>query len=227
VRAQTRVLKLPTVGHDCDPLARQALAEAWPPLQHLRSLLDAELASRAERAIERRLHAARLPAQKILAQFDWRRAHGLERAHVEELGRCAWIPAARNVVLSGPVARERPIWPPRSASRPSNAVTTSPSTAPPTWSALSPRLAIPVPSRVCKSDFAASPFSSSMSWDVRHEAPKHRVDRGVHPGPSQRLREAEGRRSAGMSAEPGSSPDNVAKRRHYQTSRSRKQDGKA
>ena len=25
VRAQARVLKLPTVGHDCDPLARQAI----------------------------------------------------------------------------------------------------------------------------------------------------------------------------------------------------------
>jgi hypothetical protein len=45
VRAQTRVLKLPTVGRDCDPLARQALAEAWPPLRYLRSLLDAELAT--------------------------------------------------------------------------------------------------------------------------------------------------------------------------------------
>lgn len=103
VRAQTRVLKLPTVGRECDPLARQALAEAWPPLQYLRSLLDAELATRAERAIERRLHAARLPAQKTLAQFDWKRAHGLERARVEELGRCAWISTARNVVLLGPV----------------------------------------------------------------------------------------------------------------------------
>ena len=103
VRAQARVLKLPTVGHDCDPLARQALAEAWPPLQYLRSLLDAELATRAERAIERRLHAARLPAQKTLAQFDWKRAHGLERARVEELGRCAWVPTARNIVLLGPV----------------------------------------------------------------------------------------------------------------------------
>ncbi|MDP9151164.1 MAG: ATP-binding protein, partial [Myxococcota bacterium] len=114
VGAQARVLKLPTVGHDCDPLARQALAEAWPPLQYLRSLLDAELATRAERAIERRLHAARLPAQKTLAQFDWKRAHGLERARVEELGRCAWIPTARNVVLLGPVGTgrrsARPSW---------------------------------------------------------------------------------------------------------------------
>ena len=103
VRAQARALKLPTVARESDALARQALSEAWGPLQYLRTLLDAELATRAERAIERRLHAARLPAQKTLAQFDWKRAHGLERARVEELGRCAWIAESRNVVLLGPV----------------------------------------------------------------------------------------------------------------------------
>jgi len=58
---------------------------------------------RSEHAIERRLRAARLPARKTLTQFDWRRAHGLERARVEELARCAWIDSARNVVLVGPV----------------------------------------------------------------------------------------------------------------------------
>jgi DNA replication protein DnaC len=103
VRAQARALKLPTVARESETLARQALSEAWGPLQYLRTLLDAELATRAERAIERRLHAARLPAQKTLAQFDWKRAHGLERARVEELGRCAWIAESRNVVLLGPV----------------------------------------------------------------------------------------------------------------------------
>jgi DNA replication protein DnaC len=66
-------------------------------------MLDAELAARTEHAIERRMRAARLPSPKTLAQFDWRRAHGLERARVEDLGRCAWIPASRNVVLLGPV----------------------------------------------------------------------------------------------------------------------------
>jgi DNA replication protein DnaC len=103
IRAQARALKLPTVAREGDALARQALSEGWGPLQYLRTLLDAELATRAERAIERRLHAARLPAQKTLAQFDWKRAHGLERARVEELGRCAWITESRNVVLLGPV----------------------------------------------------------------------------------------------------------------------------
>jgi DNA replication protein DnaC len=28
-------------------------------------------------------------AQKTLVQFDWKRAHGLERARVEQVGRCA------------------------------------------------------------------------------------------------------------------------------------------
>jgi DNA replication protein DnaC len=103
IRAHTRVLKLPTVGREADNLGRQALAEGWAPLHYLRALLDAEISARTEHAIERRLRAARLPAPKTLAQFDWKRAHGLERARVEELGRCAWVPTARNVVFLGPV----------------------------------------------------------------------------------------------------------------------------
>src|SRR6202044_2934909 len=68
-----------------------------------RALLDAEIATRSEHATERRLRAAKLPARKTLSQFDWRRAHGLERARVEDLARCAWVDAARNIVLVGPV----------------------------------------------------------------------------------------------------------------------------
>ena len=88
VRAHTRVLKLPTVGRECEVLARQALADGQHPLSFLRALLDAEIAVRAEHAAERRVHAARLPARKTLSQFDWRRAHGLERARIEDLARC-------------------------------------------------------------------------------------------------------------------------------------------
>jgi DNA replication protein DnaC len=103
VRANCRVLKLPTVARESDTLARQALADGQHPLSFLRALLEAEVATRAEHAVERRLQAAHLPARKTLSQFDWRRAHGLERARVEDLARCAWVPAARNVVLVGPV----------------------------------------------------------------------------------------------------------------------------
>jgi DNA replication protein DnaC len=103
LRAHLRVLKLPTIARECDALARQALADGQHPLEFLRGLLQAEISTRAEHAIERRMKAARLPARKTLSQFDWRRAHGLERARFEELARATWIPAARNVVLVGPV----------------------------------------------------------------------------------------------------------------------------
>src|ERR1700679_506781 len=85
VRAHCRVLKLPTVARESDTLARQALADGQHPLAFLRSLLEAEVATRAEHAVERRLQAARLPARKTLSQFDWRRAHGLGRARAEGL----------------------------------------------------------------------------------------------------------------------------------------------
>jgi DNA replication protein DnaC len=103
IRAHCHTLKVPTIGRECEAVARESVAQAWPPLMYLRALLDAEVCTRAERAIARRLHAAKLPAHKTLAQFDWSRSHGLERIRVEELARCAWVPAARNVVLMGPV----------------------------------------------------------------------------------------------------------------------------
>lgn len=103
VRAHCRTLKLPTIAREFQETERRALAEGWPPAAYLHTLLDAEVSTRAEHAIERRVRAARLPARKTLAQFDWRRAHGVERPRVEALARCEWVPAARNVVLLGPV----------------------------------------------------------------------------------------------------------------------------
>ncbi len=58
VRAHCRVLKLPTVARESDTLARQALADGQHPLAFLRALLEAEVATRAEHAVERRLQAA-------------------------------------------------------------------------------------------------------------------------------------------------------------------------
>lgn len=64
IRAHTRVLKLPTVGRECDGLARQALADGQHPFGFLRAVLDAEIAMRVEHAAERRLRATKLPARR-------------------------------------------------------------------------------------------------------------------------------------------------------------------
>ncbi len=103
VRTHCRALKMPTVARECRDTAQRSLTEGWHPLTYLQTLLDAEIALRTDHATERRLRAARLPARKTLAQFDWRRPHGLDRARIEDLARCAWVPAARHVVFLGPV----------------------------------------------------------------------------------------------------------------------------
>lgn len=103
VRSHCRTLKLPTVARECAALERQALAEGWTPMAYLHTLLDAEVSVRQEHALERRLREAHLPARKTLAQFDWKRPHGLSRPTVEALARGEWVTEARNVVLLGPV----------------------------------------------------------------------------------------------------------------------------
>jgi hypothetical protein len=67
VLRMSHLLKLPTVARKCDTMARQALSDGQHPLGFLRRLLEAEMASSAERAAERRLRAARLPARKTLS----------------------------------------------------------------------------------------------------------------------------------------------------------------
>lgn len=54
----------------------------------------------------------------------------------------------------------------------------------------------------------------------------NRVGVETHPTLSQQGREAEGRRCVDAHTEPESSPDNVASRRHRQTTAARKRDGK-
>lgn len=103
IKSLCRTLKMPTIAREFASTERVALAEGWAPAAYLHTLLDAEASTRTEHAVERRLRAARLPARKTLAQFDWRRSHGVERARVEVLARCEWVAQARNIVLLGPV----------------------------------------------------------------------------------------------------------------------------
>jgi len=62
VKALCRTLKLPTVVREFVQAERVALSEACAPGEHLHTLLDAEVATRVEHAVARRLRAARLPA---------------------------------------------------------------------------------------------------------------------------------------------------------------------
>lgn len=75
----------------------EVLAEPW-----LLPLLDAELAERQRRSLERRLHQAQLGQFKTMADFQWDWPTRLDRGLVEDLFTCQFVRDATNVVLVGP-----------------------------------------------------------------------------------------------------------------------------
>src|SRR5438445_2763532 len=91
LREYTRALKLPAVLRECPALSRQAQTEGWPYEDFLRDLLEAEVRSRNERTIARRLKEAHFPDIKTLDHLDWEALQGISRPKLLELSRCEWI----------------------------------------------------------------------------------------------------------------------------------------
>ena len=70
VEATSRALHLPTVRQQAAALAEAALRDRLSHLAYLAEVLSAELADREARRRERRIHEARFPRLKLLADFD-------------------------------------------------------------------------------------------------------------------------------------------------------------
>ena len=70
VEATSRALHLPTVRQQASPLAEAALRDRLTHLAYLAEVLSAELDDREARRRERRIHEARFPRLKYLADFD-------------------------------------------------------------------------------------------------------------------------------------------------------------
>jgi DNA replication protein DnaC len=68
----------------------------------LGELLEAELASRRDRALSARTRMAGLPYQKTLAQFDFAFQPSVDQKQVRELQTLGFVEEASNIVLLGP-----------------------------------------------------------------------------------------------------------------------------
>jgi DNA replication protein DnaC len=97
-----KTLKLPTFLREYDKLARQCAAEGLDHVRFLARLVELELIDRERRMIERRIKAARFPANKSLDSFDFKAIPALNKMQVLELSRCEWIERRENVIALGP-----------------------------------------------------------------------------------------------------------------------------
>ena len=100
---QLLALRLHRILAQYESLAAQAAKENWTHVDYLARLLDAESAARDQRALERRLAAARFPVIKTLEQFQWNWPKKINRTQVTNLFRLGFVKDRTNVIFVGGV----------------------------------------------------------------------------------------------------------------------------
>lgn len=83
-----------------DFLARSAKSR-WSPHQILEQMVQAEIAERSRRSLERRLRLSGIKRFKPMADFDWSWPRKIERDVIERAFTLDFIAEARNLVLVG------------------------------------------------------------------------------------------------------------------------------
>jgi len=84
-------------------LAEQALKEHWTPTDYWAHLLEGECHRRRENRIQRRIQAARFPVLKTLETFNWSWPKKIDRVHIQDRFRLAFLETQSNVIFLGGV----------------------------------------------------------------------------------------------------------------------------
>ena len=96
-------LRLDHVSEHYEGLAKEAAAQNWTPVDYLQRLLEGECLCRQQRALERRIRAARFPVIKTVDQFDWSWPKKINRIQVQNLFRLGFLTEKANAVFVGGV----------------------------------------------------------------------------------------------------------------------------
>lgn len=94
-------LRLKHVADQYEPLAKLAAEKRWPYPEYLQRLLEGEYNARQERALERRVHAARFPVLKTLDRFRWDWPTKINEMQVKNLFRLGFAGKKTNVIFVG------------------------------------------------------------------------------------------------------------------------------
>lgn len=98
-----KYLKLSGITENYEATALKAAHETWSHVHYLTQLVELETSLRQERAIERRVRAARFPILKTLQQFRWNWPKKINQLQVKDLFRLQFMKAHANVILLGGV----------------------------------------------------------------------------------------------------------------------------
>ena len=97
-----KALRLPTVARECEKVAARCARENVDHLGYLLQVCELELIERERKAAERRLKAARFPAPKALAEFDFAARPSVNKPLILDLARGDYLTKRENILLVGP-----------------------------------------------------------------------------------------------------------------------------
>lgn len=101
LQKQLDYLKLPYCQENFRSLATEANAQHWTHLDYLARLVEGEAAARQDRAVVRRVKAARFPVIKTLDTFRWDWPKKINRLQIQDLFRLSFIDKKANVIFLG------------------------------------------------------------------------------------------------------------------------------
>lgn len=101
--AQLNRLQLHHIQSHYQTVATQAAEQQRSHLDYLAQLVDGEATTRENRSIERRIKHARFPVLKSLDNFQWSWPKKINRPHIQNLFRLAFVATQTNIVLIGNV----------------------------------------------------------------------------------------------------------------------------
>lgn len=97
-----QTLQLSQMAAQLHTLTAQAAAENWSALTYLDHLTQAELHSRVERDVQRKLRLAHFPFFKTLDQFDFSFQPSVNERQLRDLASLRFMTNAENVLFLGP-----------------------------------------------------------------------------------------------------------------------------
>ena len=133
IEAGLRRLRLSAMRALSPELLVTAKTQRWKPEEFLRTLIEAEIASRDASNAVNRLKAASFPVTKTLEEFDVG-ASSVKAATFDYLCGLEWVRAKESLCLVGPAERARASGSSLSATRPSRPGSRSATSARSNWS---------------------------------------------------------------------------------------------
>lgn len=101
MRKNFKTLRLSSMLGEYERLEEDPGVKGWSACEYLDHLLEHELRTREQRAIENRIKAAEFVEVSRLEEYDFTRIPTLDEALVVELHACDWIRRGDNLVYSG------------------------------------------------------------------------------------------------------------------------------